>query len=58
MKNPSRLGYIVAIVVIAAATTVLRVFGGHVNPTTAALALLLMVLFVATARGPKPAILA
>lgn len=58
MKNPARLGYIVAIVVIAAATTVLRVFGGHVNPTTAALALLLMVLFVATAWGPKPAILA
>ena len=58
MKNPSRLGYIVAIVVIAAATTVLRVFGGHVNPTTAALALLMMVLFVATAWGPKPAILA
>ena len=52
------LGYIVAIVVITAATTVLRVFGGHVNPTTAALALLLIVLFVATAWGPKPAILA
>lgn len=47
-----------AVVVIAAATAVLRVFGGHVNPTTAALALLLIVLFVATAWGPKPAILA
>ena len=53
-----RLGYIVAVVVVAAATAVLRVFGGHVNPTTAALALLLIVLFVATAWGPKPAILA
>lgn len=53
-----RLGYIVAIVVIAAATSVLRAFAGHVNPTTAALALLLIVLFVATAWGPKPAILA
>jgi len=53
-----RLGYIVAVIVIAAATAVLRVFGGHVNPTTAALALLLIVLFVATAWGPKPAILA
>lgn len=52
------LGYIVAVVVIAAATSVLRVFGGHVNPTTTALALLLIVLFVATAWGPKPAILA
>jgi K+-sensing histidine kinase KdpD len=51
-------GYIVAVVVIAAATAVLRIFGGHVNPTTAALALLLIVLFVATAWGPKPGILA
>ncbi|MEP6719308.1 MAG: DUF4118 domain-containing protein [bacterium] len=53
-----RLGYIVAVVVIAAATSVLKAFAGHVNPTTAALALLLIVLFVATAWGPKPAILA
>ena len=53
-----RSGYIVAVVVIAAGTTVLRVFGGHVNPTTTALALLLIVLFVATAWGPNPAILA
>lgn len=53
-----RLGYIVAVLVISAATSVLRIFGGHVNPTTAALALLLIVLFVATAWGPKPAILA
>jgi K+-sensing histidine kinase KdpD len=52
------LGYIVAVVVITAATAVLRIFGGHVNPTTAALSLLLIVLFVATAWGPKPAILA
>jgi K+-sensing histidine kinase KdpD len=58
LSDKPRLGYIVAVVVIAAATVVLRVFGGHVNPTTAALALLLIVLFVATAWGPKPAILA
>ena len=52
------LGYIAAIVVIGAATAVLKVFGGHVNPTTVALVLLLLVLFVATAWGSKPAILA
>lgn len=52
------LGYVVAVVVVTAATAVLSVFGGHVNPTTVALALLLIVLFVATAWGPKPAILA
>lgn len=47
-----------AVVIIATTTGVLRVFGGHINPTTAALALLLIVLFIATAWGPKPAILA
>lgn len=50
------LGYIVAFIVIAAATAVLRVFGGHINPTTVALAFLLIVLFVAAAWGSKPAI--
>jgi two-component system sensor histidine kinase KdpD len=43
---------------MAATTAVLRILGDHVNPTTAALSLLLIVLFVATAWGPKPAILA
>jgi K+-sensing histidine kinase KdpD len=52
------LGYIVAVIVIAAATAVLKIFGGHVNPTTVALAFLLIVLFVATAWGSKPAVLA
>lgn len=47
-----------AIVVIAAATAVLKIFGGHVNPTTVALTLLLLVLFVATTWGSKPAVLA
>jgi two-component system sensor histidine kinase KdpD len=51
-------GYIVAVVVIAAATAVLKVFGGHINPTTVALAFLLIVLFVAMAWGSKPAVLA
>jgi K+-sensing histidine kinase KdpD len=52
------LGYIVAVVVIAVATAVLRIFSGHINPTTVALAFLLIVVFVATAWGPRPAILA
>ena len=52
------LGYIVAVVVVAAATSVLKVFSHHVNPTTVALALLAIVLFLAMAWGPRPAILA
>lgn len=52
------LGYIVAVIVIGAATAVLKIFGGHINPTTVALAFLLIVLFVATAWGSKPAVLA
>ncbi len=47
-----------AVIVIAAATAVLNVFGGHINPTTVALAFLLIVLFVAAAWGSKPAVLA
>ena len=58
LASKKLLGYFVAVVVIAAATAVLKVFGGHINPTTVALALLLLVLFVATAWGPKPAVLA
>ena len=52
------LGYGVALVVISAATVVLRSFGDHVNSTTVALTFLLLVLFLATAWGPKPAVLA
>ena len=52
------LGYIVAVVVLAAATAVLKIFGGRINHTTVALSLLLIVLFVATAWGSKPAVLA
>jgi len=39
--------------VIGAATAVLKIFGGHINPTTVALAFLLIVLFVATAVGNR-----
>ncbi len=55
-KEP--LGYFVAAIVIAAATAILKVFGGRINPTTVALAFLLIVVFVATAWGPRPAVLA
>lgn len=52
------MGYVVAAVVIGAATAVLKVFGAHINPITVALALLLVVLFVAAAWGSKPAVVA
>ena len=52
------LGYLAAVVVIATATAALRALGGHINPTTVALTFLLIILFVATAWGPKPAVLA
>src|ERR1051325_4881902 len=52
------LGYFVAVIVVAAATAVLKIFGDRINPTTVALAFLLLVVFVATAGGPKPAVLA
>ena len=60
-KAPARknlLGYIAAVVVIAAATFALQSLGGHTNSTTVALTFLLIILFLATAWGSKPAILA
>lgn len=58
LASKQLLGYVVAIVVIVVATAVLKIFGGHINHTTVALSLLLIVLFVATAWGSKPAVLA
>jgi two-component system sensor histidine kinase KdpD len=52
------LGYIAAVVVIAAATAAFHALGSHFNPTTVALTFLLIILFVATGWGPKPAVLA
>jgi K+-sensing histidine kinase KdpD len=52
------LGHIAAVVVIAAATAALRALGSRINPTTVALTFLLVILFLATAWGPKPAVLA
>lgn len=52
------LGYIAAVVVIAAATAAFHALGSHFNPTTVALTFLLIILFVAMGWGPKPAVLA
>ena len=43
---------------MAAVTAALKLFSGHINPTTVALALLLVVLFVATWWGARPAVAA
>jgi two-component system sensor histidine kinase KdpD len=43
---------------MTSAIAVLKIFAVHVNPTTVALSLLLIVLFVGTAWGSKPAVLA
>lgn len=53
-----RLGYGAAAFGIAAVTGALKLFGTHINPTTVALGFLLVVLFVATAWGSRPAVLA
>lgn len=52
-----RVGYLVAVLGTAAATGALKLFGGHVNSTTVALGLLLVVLFVAAGWGSRPAVL-
>ena len=51
-------GYIVAVLSISAATGVLKLFRSHVNTTTVALAFLLIILFVATRFGSRPAVAA
>ena len=53
-----RFGYCAAVFGIAVITGTLKLFGEHINPTTVALAFLLVVLFVATAWGWRPAVLA
>jgi K+-sensing histidine kinase KdpD len=53
-----RAGYTFALVCVLALTGVLKLFGEHVNSTTVALGLLLVVLFVATIWGSRPAVLA
>jgi K+-sensing histidine kinase KdpD len=51
-------GYVTALIGIVLATAVLKLLGEHINPTTVALAFLLIILFVATAWGSQPAIVA
>ncbi len=58
MYEKRRTGYVVAVVGVAAATGVLKLLGEHVNSTTVALIFLLVVLFVATGWGARPAVLA
>jgi K+-sensing histidine kinase KdpD len=52
------LGYGAAGFGIASATGLLKLWGERINPTTVALAFLLVILFVATAWGSRPAVLA
>jgi two-component system sensor histidine kinase KdpD len=51
-------GYLIALVGIGVVTGLLKLFNEHVNTTTVALALLLVVLFVATWWGARPAVAA
>jgi len=50
--------YLIAAVGIAAVTAALRLLGGSINPTTVALAMLLVILFVAASWGSGPAVVA
>jgi two-component system sensor histidine kinase KdpD len=56
--SKSWFGYAAALIGIASASGLLKLFGEHINPTTVALAFLLIILFVATAWGSRPAIVA
>jgi K+-sensing histidine kinase KdpD len=51
-------GYLLALLGVAAVTALLAPFQNRINSTTVALALLLVVLFIATYRGSRPALLA
>jgi len=54
----SRTGYLIAGAGVATVTAALHLFSGHINAATVALALLLVVLFVATWWGARPAVAA
>jgi K+-sensing histidine kinase KdpD len=51
-----RAGYVLGILGIAMVTAALRLLGSSINTTTVALAMLLVVLFVATGWGSRPAV--
>ena len=52
------IDYVLAVLAVSVVTAALRPLAGHVNSTTVALALLLVVLFSATLWGSGPAVLA
>lgn len=56
--SKSWFGYAAALIGIASVSGILKLFGEHINPTTVALAFLLIILFVASAWGSRPAIVA
>jgi two-component system sensor histidine kinase KdpD len=56
--SKSWFGYAAALIGIASVSGLLKLFGEHINPTTVALAFLLIILFIATAWGSRPAIVA
>src|SRR5260370_39193381 len=58
LTGKSWLGFTVAVLGISGATGLLKLLGDRINPTTVALAFLLVILFVATAWGSRPAVLA
>lgn len=53
-----RYGYLAAVISIVALTGLLKLFGDHINSTTVALCLLIVVLLIATGWGSRPAVLA
>ncbi|HEY0379690.1 MAG TPA: DUF4118 domain-containing protein [Pyrinomonadaceae bacterium] len=58
MYGKRSTGYVAAVAGVAAVTGLLKLFGEHINSTTVALGLLLVVLFVAAGWGSRPAVLA
>lgn len=55
-RQAKSAGYIVVVLGIATVSVLLRLMGEHINSTTVALAMLLVVLFVATVWGARPAV--
>jgi two-component system sensor histidine kinase KdpD len=58
LPESNGIRYVLAVIGIAAVTAILAPFHSHINSTTVALALLLVVLYVATLWGSRPALLA
>jgi K+-sensing histidine kinase KdpD len=50
------VGFVVAVIAVIVVTTALKLLGPHINPTTVALAFLLVILFVARAWGSVTAV--